>query len=205
GGAAISSGVRASLAGGPRSSRRGSNRPPPMMPPPDTYSDLSGPLPPDKDPTESIPMGVIPTGAFAPKKGAKAKIVGVLAAILALIGIIAFAATRPNDAVQADATPPRVGTPPTGPETTGATTAAPVATAVDPGAVPTVDVDNLPKIPGPVSGQSAQSSQNSGSSSHEPHGSAASGTSSHGGKHGTHPATSATPAPSSTNRYGILD
>lgn len=199
-GGAITSGVRVSLAGGPRSSRRGSNRPPPMIPPaPDTFSDLSGPLPLDKDPTESIPMGIIPTGAFAPKRGAKAKIVGVLAAILALIGIVAFAATRPSTPAPPDMNAATTAPTHSGAETTAATTTAPAVTTADPSAGPTVDVDNLPKIGGPA--QAGQSS----SSPREGHSGGAASGSTHGGRHGSHPTTSATAAPSSTNRYGILD
>lgn len=205
GGGAISSGVRASLSGPPRSSRRGSSRPPPPIVPAIEHSDLSGPLPPDvNDPSESVPIGVIPTGAFAPKKHQGLKIVGTIVLGAAALGIIAWLATRsPSEPAAATTTastaaggaatshaPSAVDT------TTAGSTTPTTPTGAD--AVPTVDVASLPKT----------SSQNSAQNAHETgHGSSgAGGTSRPGGRHTTHAASSASaPAPSSTNRYGILD
>jgi len=194
GGGAITSGVRASLSGPPRSSRRGSNRPPPM-PPPEQYSDLSGPLPPDPsdaDADESIPINALPTGAFA-QKNSSSKVIGVLAVIVLTIGGVAFfasrsttaAATHAEVASQSTAAIPQTGqTSLTAALSTSATEATPL--------VPTIDVNNLPKFSGNRDGNHPPAATNSGGSHHS--------------GHATHPAAS-TPsaAPSSTNRYGILD
>ena len=198
GGGAISSGVRQSLSGPPRSSRRGSSRPPPPIIPPIEHSDLSGPLPPDQsDPSESVPIGVIPTGAFAPKKHASLRIIGVLAAIGLAVAALAYFASRPKEPTpRAAATQGVAGQPAA--STAETTAATPSATSADP-VVPTVDIASLPRI----SGQNT--SQNPPQNAHSQAPSGGSGAS-HGGRHSSHPASSTTaPAPSSTNRYGILD
>jgi serine/threonine-protein kinase len=196
GGGAITSGVRVSLSGPPRSSRRGSTRPPPM-PPPEQYSDLSGPLPPD--PEESMPINALPTGAFAPQNQTK-KIVGVLALIGVLIVAIAIFASQSSTPTTSAATiASSSGSPNSAPTGTGAALTGAISTSVStaatidsPSLVPTVDVNSLPTSPQHVSGShNTQTSSNPAGKGH--HGHAAPST------------TSATPAPSSTNRYGILD
>ncbi len=201
GGGAISSGVRASLSGPPRSSRRGSSRPPPPIIPPIEHSDLSGPLPPDvNDPSESVPIGVIPTGAFAPDKHASLRIIGVLAAIGLAVVALVFFATRPKEPTPrgAASAAQAAGQPTASNSETAAATTLPATTATDP-VVPTVDVTSLPKI----SSQNAGQNSRDGAHSQAPTGAGPS----HGGRRSAHGASTSTtaPAPSSTNRYGILD
>ncbi len=205
GGGAITSGVRVSLTGPPRSSRRGSNRPPPMQLP-EQYSDLSGPLLPESaDPSESIPINAIPTGAFAQQNGTK-KVLGVLAAIVFVIIGIAFFASRPSTtkATAASSSSASSLTAAGGAALTGAistsatattaqnTSGTPAAATDSPSLVPTVDVNSLP------------ASQTRGSNAHNPSTSSNPAGNHHHG-HTSAPATSTAPAPSSTNRYGILD
>ncbi|MEO7112031.1 MAG: serine/threonine-protein kinase [Polyangiaceae bacterium] len=203
GGGAITSGVRVSLTGPPRSSRRGSTRPAPM-PLPEQYSDLSGPLPLDvADPDESMPINTLPTGAFAQQNATK-KIVGVLVLIALVVVAVAVFASRPSSQTS-NATAASSGSgsqTPAGAALTGAistaTTTAATAVATDsPSLVPTVDVNSLP------------ASQQHGSGVHNPQNSSNSQSNSAGNHHHGHaapPASSAAaPAPSSTNRYGILD
>ncbi|MGH7282819.1 MAG: serine/threonine protein kinase, partial [Polyangiaceae bacterium] len=197
GGGAISSGVRASLSGPPRSSRRGSSRPPPPIIPHIEHSDLSGPLPPDvNDPSESVPIGIIPTGAFAPSKNAPLKIIGVLALIGMAVAALVFFATRPKEPS------PRSAASASQPIASSAETTAATTTAADP-VVPTVDISSLPRISSQTSSQTPGQNGHEGTHSQTPSGGSGTG---HGGHHSPHGSSSATaPAPSSTNRYGILD
>jgi len=200
GGGAITSGVRAALSGPPRSSRRGSVRAPPM-PPPEQYSDLSGPLPNDNaDPSESIPINAIPTGAFAQNNGTK-KVVGVLALIGLVIVAIAIFATRESPATSATASPSSSGSQPSAAALTGAISTATgangglagAAPTDSPSLVPTVDVNSLPTSSGRLGATGhAQTPANPGGNHHHGHVAAP-------------PATASAPATSSTNHYGILD